>query len=194
MAFHGGSLLIGCDSGVIVAVRLADLQSPQSWECTMRQPTRSPVLSLTADDDAVYAGTYRGTVLRLATATATVTESQNLGAPVPSLIRHAGRLLAGTYNGEVLALDPLDLSTPWPVRMHEGSVKSMAPIDDGLFVSGATRPLRGGRRPFDPARAMGTWESRQCGRGPLAANCRQRLARSHGESWADRPLGQTATA
>lgn len=133
---HNGQLFVGCDSGTILALGLQDAGAPATWRCTSWQATDSPILSLAADDEAVYAGTYRGTVLRLAGES--VRESGNLGAPVPSLVRRGDALLAGTYNGEVVALRPAEVSGAMPVRRHGGSVKSLARIDEDRFASAAT--------------------------------------------------------
>jgi WD40 repeat protein len=136
LAAHGGELFVGFDSGAVLRLRLGDPGDPATWSATMRQVTPSPILSLAASPDGVFAGSYLGTVLRLTDNS--IVESVNLGAPVPSLMYRNGMLVAGTYNGELFALRASDLGQSRCPRAHDGSVKSLAAVDGDRFVSGAT--------------------------------------------------------
>ncbi|WP_107088090.1 WD40 repeat domain-containing protein [Streptomyces sp. XY152] len=132
LAQHGDELLIGTDSGLVVAVR-TDASGPATVRTTAF--TDGPILSLATDGDTVYAGTYSGHVLRH-DGTA-LTSSAGLGAPVPSLALHEGSLVAGTYNGEFLLLTPGALDVVERIEAHDGSVKSLTAVAGG-FLSAAT--------------------------------------------------------
>jgi len=136
LAAYGRELFVGFDSGAVLRLRLDDPGDPRTWSATIRQVTASPILSLAASAEGVFAGTYLGTVLRLADDS--IVESANLGAPVPSLVYGGGMLVAGTYNGELFALRSSDLLHSRCPRAHDGSVKSLAAVDGERFVSGAT--------------------------------------------------------
>jgi toxoflavin biosynthesis protein ToxC len=136
LAAHEGEIFVGLDSGAVLRLRLGDPGDPRTWSATVRQVTPSPILSLAASADGVFAGSYLGTVLRLTDDS--IVESVNLGAPVPSLVYRGGMLVAGTYNGELFALRPSDLVPSRCQRAHDGSVKSLAVVDGERFVSGAT--------------------------------------------------------
>ncbi|MFI2379124.1 WD40 repeat domain-containing protein [Streptomyces sp. NPDC018964] len=132
LAQSGEELLVGTDSGLLVALTPRTAGDP---EVRFVELTDGPVLSLAADGDTVYAGTYSGHVLRHDGDG--VTSSVPLGAPVPSLTVHDGTLVAGTYNGEFVLLDPHTLDVLERTDAHDGSVKSLAPLTGG-FLSAAT--------------------------------------------------------
>lgn len=123
----GGELLVGTDSGLVLRACAATGEP--------RPPLRltdGPILSLAADGDAVFAGTYAGHVVR-----SDGRVSAQLGAPVPSLLKVGDELVAGTYNGELIRLDPGTLEILGRSAAHGGSVKSLAGFGDG-FLSAAT--------------------------------------------------------
>lgn len=132
LAARGDELLVGGDCGTVFAVRIED--GTQS-RATSIELTDGPILSLTTDGDTIYAGTYSGQVIRY---DGTRTYSERLGAPIPSLTVDGGRLVAGTYNGEFLVLDPVTLRLEERIEAHGGSVKSLAALPDGGFLSAAT--------------------------------------------------------
>ncbi|BCJ50285.1 hypothetical protein Asp14428_17600 [Actinoplanes sp. NBRC 14428] len=126
MAAAGSRLTIGCDSGVLLTV---DLDEPA--EARAVRLGDSPILSLAAGDDVVYAGTYCGEVLSWPPV-----GSARLGSPVPSLALTGEGLIAGTYGGDLIALD-LGLTVTGRGTPHDGSVKSLAATPGG-FVSAST--------------------------------------------------------
>ncbi|MEV5989551.1 repetative protein [Streptomyces sp. NPDC052051] len=128
LAQRGDELLVGTDSGLVVAVT----EGAPARSTTL---TDGPILSLTTDGDTLYAGTYSGHVLRHDGTT--LVSSPALGAPVPSLTVHEGSVVAGTYNGEFLLLDPDTLDVRERIEAHDGSVKSLAAVPGG-FLSAAT--------------------------------------------------------
>ncbi|MFD3698155.1 WD40 repeat domain-containing protein [Streptomyces sp. NPDC058646] len=132
LAARGDELLVGGDSGTVFAVRGADTAHP---EVTAIELTEGPILSLATDGDTIYAGTYSGQVVRY---DGTRLVSERLGAPIPSLTVDGGRVVAGTYNGEFLVLDPRTLLLQERIEAHGGSVKSLAPLPGGGFLSAAT--------------------------------------------------------
>ncbi|MFI9778688.1 WD40 repeat domain-containing protein [Streptomyces sp. NPDC051956] len=132
LAAHGDELLIGGDSGVVVAVGADTGRGPS---VRMIDLTEGPILSLATDGTAFYAGTYSGHVIRH---DGTRTVSAQLGAPVPSLTVQGGKVTAGTYNGEFLVLDPRTLAVEERVEAHDGSVKSLSALPGGGFLSAAT--------------------------------------------------------
>ncbi|GHE75489.1 WD40 repeat domain-containing protein [Streptomyces vinaceus] len=132
LAARGDELLIGGDSGTVFAVRI---ENGAQSRATPIELTDGPILSLTTDGDTIYAGTYSGHVIRY---DGTRTSSECLGAPIPSLTVDGGRLIAGTYNGEFLVVDPATLRLEERIEAHGGSVKSLAPIPGGGFLSAAT--------------------------------------------------------
>ncbi|BAJ31685.1 MULTISPECIES: WD40 repeat domain-containing protein [Kitasatospora] len=134
LAARAGELLVGCDSGTVFAVR-TDTAGDRP-EVRALDLTDGPILSLATDGDTVYAGTYSGHVIRHDGTTRTV--SGQLGAPLPSLAVDGGALVAGTYNGELLLLDPDTLDLRERIEAHGGSVKSLAPLPGGGFLSAAT--------------------------------------------------------
>ena len=128
----GDTLVVGTDSGLVVAMDLTDSPSPPTARILARSD--SPVMSLAVEAGVVFAGTYGGRVLRC---DGTGLISEPLGSPVPSLCRTAAGLVAGTYNGELIRLDPGTLQVRDRGRPHDGSVKSLAPFRDG-FLSAST--------------------------------------------------------
>ncbi|MFE4061703.1 WD40 repeat domain-containing protein [Streptomyces sp. NPDC059096] len=132
----GDRLLVGCDSGSVLALDLADGTDGSPAGVRVLPVSASPVLSLAAGPDGTfYAGTYAGHVIRHDGEDMTV--SAPLGAPVPSLCLAGDRLVAGTYNGELIALDPVTLAEVERGAPHAGSVKSLSAFDGG-FLSAAT--------------------------------------------------------
>ncbi|MFE3823984.1 WD40 repeat domain-containing protein [Streptomyces sp. NPDC059092] len=130
---HGDRLLVGCDSGNVLAL---DVESDTPSGVRVLPVSAGPVLSLVTGPDATfYAGTYAGHVVRHDGEDMTV--SAPLGAPVPSLCLVGDRLVAGTYNGELIALDPVTLVEVERGVPHAGSVKSLSAFDGG-FLSAAT--------------------------------------------------------
>jgi WD40 repeat protein len=127
LAVSGGELLIGTDSGLVLRTSAATGEAR-----TPLRLTDGPILSLAADGDVVFAGTYSGHVVR-----GDGLVSAQLGAPVPSLLRAGDSLIAGTYNGELIRLDPGTLEVLDRRTAHGGSVKSLARFGDG-FLSAAT--------------------------------------------------------
>ncbi|MEU6807662.1 WD40 repeat domain-containing protein [Streptomyces sp. NPDC046831] len=139
LAQHGDELLIGTDSGLVVAV------TTDAWgsETVRTTPfTDGPILSLATDGDTVYAGTYSGHVLRHDGTT--LTTSTGLGAPVPSLTVHEGTLVAGTYNGEFLLLAPGTLEVVERIEAHDGSVKSLTAVEQGFLSAATDRTVEAG--------------------------------------------------
>jgi WD40 repeat protein len=151
MAFLNGELLVGCDSGTVLAF---DPESPEGAEgaedtgdtggtdgtvpeVRLLPVSDSPVLSLAADGGQFYAGTYAGNVHRCNAEGELLAVTDPLGAPVPSLCRTGDTLVAGTYNGALVALDPVSLAETGRGEPHDGSVKSLVPFGEG-FASAAT--------------------------------------------------------
>ncbi|MGW0367060.1 WD40 repeat domain-containing protein [Streptomyces sp. NPDC002990] len=132
LAERGEELLVGGDSGTVFAIGGADGEHPR---VTAIELTDGPILSLATDGGTIFAGTYSGQVIRY---DGERTYSERLGAPIPSLTVDGGRLVAGTYNGEFLVLDPRTLRLEERVGAHGGSVKSLAPLPGGGFLSAAT--------------------------------------------------------
>jgi toxoflavin biosynthesis protein ToxC len=128
-------LLVGCDSGVIIGY---DLTTGRSRVLPV---TGSPILSVTAGDDACFAATYARQVLRVEDGmngtAGMVTARTQLDAPVPSLCVSGDRCVAGTYNGSMVVLDRRSLAVVERHEPHDGSIKSLAPSPAGV-VSGAT--------------------------------------------------------
>ncbi|MEU0841459.1 WD40 repeat domain-containing protein [Streptomyces sp. NPDC005962] len=138
LAVRGDDLLIGCDSGLVLAMDTDGAEARAvAPPVRAREFCDGPVLSLAAGDGAVYAGTYAGHVVRRGPHSAERSVSPGLGAPVPSLCLTGGRLVAGTYNGELIALDPVTLAVTERGEPHGGSVKSLSALGDG-FLSAAT--------------------------------------------------------
>ena len=133
LAASGNELFIGCDSGTVVAVPIAE----DGGEPRVRllDLAEGPILSLAVRDGAVYAGTYSGHVVRH---DGNRRVSEHLGAPVPSLCLDGDLVLAGTYNGEIIALAAEQLTALERTQAHAGSVKSLAPLTGGAFLSAAT--------------------------------------------------------
>ena len=135
LALLDGELLVGCDSGTVVAFDPdADGTAPPA---RLMPVSDSPVLSLAADGEHFYAGTYAGLVHRCNPAGELLAVTDPLGAPVPSLCRTEDRIVAGTYNGALIGLDPASLAETGRGEPHDGSVKSLVPSGDG-FASAAT--------------------------------------------------------
>ncbi|MEV7859557.1 WD40 repeat domain-containing protein [Streptomyces hirsutus] len=135
MAVLGGELLVGCDSGTVIAFDPdADGAAPS---VRLLPVSDSPVLSLAADGEEFYTGTYAGHVHRCNADGELIAVTEPLGAPVPSLCRVADLLVAGTYNGALIGLDPSSLAEADRGEPHAGSVKSLVPFGDG-FASAAT--------------------------------------------------------
>lgn len=132
LAAIGDVLLIGCDSGVVLAVDLSG--SAGQPPVRLLPLSESPILSLTARDGTIYAGTYSGHVIAHGNDR---TVSDQLGAPVPSLCLAGDLLVVGTYNGELLGLDPQTLEKVDRGKPHGGSVKSLSAFGRG-FLSAAT--------------------------------------------------------
>jgi WD40 repeat protein len=142
MAVLDRELLIGCDSGTLLAVGLDDPGRVRAVPLG-----RSPVLSLATRDGVVHAGTYAGEVI---SCFGVVTDRVELGSPVPSLCIGDQGLIAGTYGGDLIALDPRTLAVIGKGEPHHGSVKSLAVVPDG-FLSAST----------DRTVAIGTLEERR---------------------------------
>ncbi|MGH3326582.1 MAG: WD40 repeat domain-containing protein [Streptomycetales bacterium] len=134
MAVRGESLLVGCDTGTVLAVDLRALEAAGP-RVRLLELAGSPILSLAVAGDEVYAGTYSGQVIRYDGA---ARHSERFGAPLPSLLCQGAAVVAGTYNGELLTLEPGSLALRERARLHDGSVKSMAAFDATSFVSCAT--------------------------------------------------------
>jgi len=135
MAKAGSELFVGGDSGTVFAFDWSgDPEKPSARRIEMAP---GPVLSLACTEDGViYAGTYSGHVVRYDGA---LTTSGQLGAPVPSLCAEEdGTLIAGTYNGDIIVLDPASLEVLTRHAPHEGSVKGLAALPAGGFLSAAT--------------------------------------------------------
>ncbi|WP_221635348.1 WD40 repeat domain-containing protein [Actinomadura hallensis] len=139
LAVLGRELLVGCDSGVVVAVGVDETTGSGG----RRPPVRaldlsdSPVLSVAARDGTVYCGTYSGQVVRTGAGSRVATEP--LGAPVSALCLTGSTVVAGTYNGDLITLDPRTLAPLDRGVPHAGSVKSPSPLGDGdRFLSAST--------------------------------------------------------
>lgn len=140
MAASGGELLVGCDSGVLLATGIDKAcAGVPAWR--RQQASAGPLLSLSCHGGEIFAGTYSGHVLRPGTPQAV---SRSLGAPVPSLLTvpsqstSADAIVCGTYDGEMIAVDPATLAIVHRGQPHEGSIKAMARLDGDAFVSCAT--------------------------------------------------------
>jgi WD40 repeat protein len=144
LAFSGVELFVGCDSGIVFAV---DLSGPDdATRVRALAVTDGPILSMHAEPDVLYAGTYSGHVLRHQTrghGTEQLT-SEQIGAPVPSLCRAGELLVAGTYNGDLVGLDPATLAVVDRGPSHGGSVKSLFPFADGFLSAATDRTLAAG--------------------------------------------------
>ncbi len=127
------NLLAGCDSGAVLAVGLPG--TARRPEVRPRQVTQGPILSMVVRAGKLYLGTFSGHVVRENGARL---RSEHLGAPVPALCLDGDVLVAGTYNGELLALDPDTLAVLDRRQAHGGSIKSLAALPGGGFVSGST--------------------------------------------------------
>ncbi|MFD0559736.1 WD40 repeat protein [Stackebrandtia endophytica] len=133
---RAGHLLLGTDSGEVLrydetgtGVSIADLDSP--------------ILSLAADGDTVFAGTYGGEVVRL-TGPADDLRADGVGlagAPVPSLSILDGRVVAGTYNGELIGFDTDDMTPSVRHQAHDGSIKSLARLGKYLAAASTDRTV-----------------------------------------------------
>lgn len=135
LAVAGDRLYVGCDSGEVLTTSLS--ATDPAGPSRSLPLGRSPILSLAVAGDVLFAGTYSGHVLRHEGGI--TRSSEDLGAPVPSLTVVDGVVLAGTYNGGLLQLDPVTLAVTSTAPLHDGSVKSLAPLpDNGEVVSGAT--------------------------------------------------------
>ncbi|WP_328543759.1 WD40 repeat domain-containing protein [Streptomyces europaeiscabiei] len=141
LARLGGDLLIGTDSGLVVAVAL-EAGGTDCGPVRLVDFGLSPVLSLAVHDGVLFAGTYCGHVLRHDGRA--VTSSAQLGAPVPSLAVHDGHLVAGTYNGEFLLIAPDTLGVVERVEAHGGSVKSLAAVPGGFLSAATDRTVEAG--------------------------------------------------
>ncbi|GAA4804308.1 WD40 repeat domain-containing protein [Streptomyces ziwulingensis] len=137
---HGGELLVGTDSGLVVAVTADGRGAAPSVR--LIDLTDGPILSLASDGDTLYAGTYSGQVLRHDGRT--LTTGAPLGAPVPSLAVHDGTLVAGTYNGEFVLLDPGTLDVRERIAAHNGSVKSLTAVTGGFLSAATDRTVQAG--------------------------------------------------
>ncbi|MEU1624758.1 WD40 repeat domain-containing protein [Streptomyces sp. NPDC020096] len=133
LAVRGDELLVGCDSGAVIAIDLSGNADEHAVE--VLDVAEGPILSLAVRAGTIYAGTYSGHVVALDGAR---TVSGQLGAPLPSLCLDGGLLVAGTYNGEFIALDPRTLAVVDRRAAHGGSVKSLAALPGGGFLSAAT--------------------------------------------------------
>ncbi|ONI77936.1 repetative protein [Actinosynnema sp. ALI-1.44] len=127
----GSEILVGTDAGVVVGATASGRPGGSP-----RQLAEGPILSLAADGENVYAGTYSGHVIRAADGE--VLSSDQLDAPVPSLVVAGRTIVAGTYNGELIALDPDALTVRDRWTAHSGSVKSLAVLDGADFLSAST--------------------------------------------------------
>jgi WD40 repeat protein len=136
LAVLGPDLLIGCDSGAVLAV---DLNEPDRVRAVPLGD--SPVLSLATRDGVGYAGTYAGEVI---TWYGVVTDRVTLDAPVPSLCLGEQGLVAGTYDGDLIALDPGTLAVVGKGEPHAGSVKSLAAVPDGFLSASTDRTVATG--------------------------------------------------
>ncbi|MGW0711850.1 WD40 repeat domain-containing protein [Streptomyces sp. NPDC002643] len=136
LARKGRHLLVGCDSGAVVALDPDDPSAPPQT----RRMADGPVLSLAVRGDVIYAGTYDGRVIAWTGGPhdGVRTVGEPLGAPVPSLCLDGGVLVAGTYNGELVALDPDTLDVIDTQDAHGGSVKSLTSLGRPGFLSAAT--------------------------------------------------------
>jgi len=132
LAVFDGKLLAGCDSGALLAISLPG--NADRPEVESRQVTQGPILSMAVHARNLYLGTYSGQVLRHGGPSLI---SEHLGAPVPSLCVDGDHLVAGTYNGELLTLDPHTLAVTGRRQAHSGSVRSLAALPGGGFVSGS---------------------------------------------------------
>jgi WD40 repeat protein len=140
---NGSELVVGCDSGTIVSVGVdartgAVRRSGRSCGIAV---TSSPVLSLDASGGTVALGMYSGRLGRIGPDSDAARCGAPLGAPVPSVLCGPETIIAGTYGGEIAAADPRSLAPISRRRWHDGSVKALAWLTAGTFVSGATDRL-----------------------------------------------------
>jgi WD40 repeat protein len=131
LAVLGGELLIGCDSGSVLAVGLG---TGDTRELRLGE---SPILSLTTHGGSMYAGTYGGQVI-------SSRGRADVGAPVPALCATDHGVVAGTYNGDLIALGghPFGIRDTGPP--HAGSVKSLAAVPGGFLSASTDRTVATG--------------------------------------------------
>ncbi len=128
LALVGDSLVIGCESGLILAVTpAADDSDPQ---VRLLADVDDPVLVLTTRGEEIYAGTASGRVLRYDAGT---TDSSVVGAPVRSLCATAGSVVAGTSQGELISLEPTKLRVTARAAAHFAAITALSPLRDGLL-------------------------------------------------------------
>lgn len=138
LAASGERIAVGLDSGRIVVIHRDDLAGGGVERAALQVVSDDPVLSVAPAPGGWVAGTYAGSVYRLADG-GERSEPVHLGAPVPSLATRRDRALAGTYGGETVSLRLEDgLSIRSRAVRHEGSVKSIAWDPSGWAVTGAT--------------------------------------------------------
>lgn len=140
VALDGESLLLGDDAGRVLRTALDCSETVAKSTMSVRTPSHSPVLSLTSRNGVAWAGTYGGFVVN----TDGSSRSEDLDAPIPSLLALPDGLVAGTYNGELIELDPSDLSIRRRRDAYDGSIKALAllPASD-RFVSASTDRIVG---------------------------------------------------
>lgn len=134
---HGNALFVGTDSGEVLR-----------WATPGADPTRvaqvrSPILSLAAAKDTIFAGTYGGDVIRLSAHPSRPEVDDEVvvgraGAPVPSLCLVDGTVVAGTYNGELVGFDPGTMRVVDRSQAHSGSIKSLAIVKGARFAAAST--------------------------------------------------------
>ncbi|GGM24078.1 WD40 repeat domain-containing protein [Micromonospora yangpuensis] len=159
LAWTGSELLVGCDSGLVLAV------DPQTSATRGRQVTDGPILSLATHRGVTYAGTYAGTVLSWRdTPDGGPVGRVDLRAPVPALCATADGVVAGTYQGDLVAVtdgddgsvagdgdgrrvggggDPVGAGVGLP---HGGSVKSLVALPGGFLSASTDRTVAVGTR------------------------------------------------
>jgi toxoflavin biosynthesis protein ToxC len=129
-----GAVLVGTDSGEILRC------SENGGDIVSLAHLDSPVLSLAASKDAVFAGTYGGEVVKLTGGHQALKPAAvgAVDAPIPSLCVFGERVIAGTYNGELVSFGTDAMDVTDRNRAHEGSIKSLARTSDGHLAAAST--------------------------------------------------------
>lgn len=125
-------IAIGTDSGEVLMLDVDDLR-----ERGVVKVGDSPILGLSASATGLVGTTYSGHVFLVA-GSEVVARSENLSAPLPSVAATQNEVLVGSYGGELVLLDSRSLSVVRRRQVHDGSIKSIAALGNGDFVTGST--------------------------------------------------------
>lgn len=141
LAASGGSLFVGLDAGLVVALPVDQLRGGSVTRAAAIRVSADPVLALASCRGGLLTSTYGGAVRWVDPVRGALGPSISLGAPVPSLASAPDGevVLAGTYGGDVAVLEVGEsVAVSSTHKAHEGSVKSIAWCSSDLAVTGAT--------------------------------------------------------